>query len=279
MATMQRKAPENYDVEVVSINDLWTKFGTPLPDMLDAQLPQPALTYRWRHWGTRIAAVLLTLVMHVALISSALVGTTGRPLIKPLNEGVSADGKKENTAEFVSVMLLLNDHSITPPDMLSNDLADAMSKESAPVTQESVLQSTIGTPKPPQTNGSDDSTDESSSTAEATGDGAGRAMLFGGYMGQIKARIERVWEHPISAIITRFQCQVQIKQNSRGEVLEVTLRRCDNDPAWQLSLVHAIQSASPLSAAPSNSVFTELITLNFEAQKTLQVNDEVAVTL
>jgi len=51
----------------------------------------------------------------------------------------------------------------------------------------------------------------------------------------------------------------------RGEVQEVTLQRCNDDPTWQVSLVQAIQRASPLSAPPNEDVFSDVITLSFAA--------------
>ena len=84
-------------------------------------------------------------------------------------------------------------------------------------------------------------------------------------MGQIKARIERAWDYPANSSLKSFQCTVQIKQNRKGEVQEVTMTQCINDPAWQLSLAKAIQAASPLSAPPNEKVFTEVITLTFDA--------------
>lgn len=261
---MQQKVPAKYDVEVVTTDDLWARFGSPLPD--SRQVSQPQSEYRWHRRGTKTTATLLTLALHAALVSTALLGTAGRPPLKPLNEGASASNQTESVTEFVSVMLLLNDRSITPPDQPSDDSAFSTQHEAEPLAKDAVLLTRIDEPKPPEMSGSEGGTDESSPTAEAMGDEAGRAMLFGRYMGQVKARIERAWDYPVATAAGKFKCKVQIKQSVRGEVQEVTLQRCGDDPAWQLSLVHAIQSASPLSAPPSDAVFTNVITLSFEAE-------------
>jgi hypothetical protein len=58
---------------------------------------------------------------------------------------------------------------------------------------------------------------------------------------------------------------VQINQNPHGDVAEVTLRSCNGDTRWQLSLVAAIQSASPLPAPPDPSLFAGQLMLNFDA--------------
>lgn len=274
---MQRKTPANYDVEVITADDFWTQFGSPSPD--PHRLSSPSNTeFRCRRWGARAAATLLTLAIHAALVGTAFLGSAGRPPLKPLNEGASASSQSDNATEFVSVMLLLSDHSITPPDQLPDDSAYATHNVADSLAKDAVLLTSINKPKPPEISGSDGGTDESAPTAEAMGDEAGRAMLFGRYMGQIKARIERAWEYPTEAGASwKFECKVQIKQNTRGEVLEVTLQRCGDDPAWQISLVHAIQSASPLSAPPSDTVFTDLMTLSFSANpQALAASDETS---
>jgi len=46
---------------------------------------------------------------------------------------------------------------------------------------------------------------------------------------------------------------------------EVTLERCTEDPRWQMSLVKAIQGASPFPAPPDPAVFSNLITLEFDS--------------
>ncbi len=94
------------------------------------------------------------------------------------------------------------------------------------------------------------------------------------YSGQMRARIERIWERPRSPVnesvdpsaLNRadyFNCQVQIRQDSRGNVLEVLLPNCNGSWKWQRSLVLAIQHASPLPAPPDVSVFSNSVTLTF----------------
>jgi hypothetical protein len=119
--------------------------------------------------------------------------------------------------------------------------------------------------------------DEEPPTA-APGDGgeaAEQARLFGIYSGQIRARVERIWRRPrtpvqetdggVPSAVTdeSFRCQVQIVQDTNGFVKEVLLPRCNGSPAWQRSLVMAIQQASPLPAPPSTHVFSQSIVLDF----------------
>ncbi len=104
-------------------------------------------------------------------------------------------------------------------------------------------------------------------TPDATVADAGQlSQMFGRYMGQINARIERAWLRPRTPIgAPSFSCQVQIKQDETGAVTEVMLVRCNGDARWQLSLVQAIESASPLPAPPDPDVFTRAVHLRFSA--------------
>jgi hypothetical protein len=62
---------------------------------------------------------------------------------------------------------------------------------------------------------------------------------------------------------TGGRCSVQITQDRSGNVQQTVLQRCNGDLCWQLSLVQAIQSASPLPAPPDPSVFADAVTLQF----------------
>lgn len=258
---------QSFNVEILDEDGLWKQLGDK-----PSELNPKSSNFRTTaiHWN-RVAAygigVLFTAVLHSLLLGSLLLGTEGRPKRTPLREGSAATQNKE-ASEFVSMLILLNNSSITPPDQESTESAyTAASREAEQTAAQTILLTAADKAPPPQPNASFDGTDEQSPTAEATGNEAGRALIFGRYMGQIKARIQRAWEYPAESPQTSFQCQVQIKQNKKGEVMEVTLQRCGEDPDWQLSLAQAIQRASPLSAPPDESVFTEVVTLSMEAQR------------
>jgi TonB C terminal len=251
-------------VEVLTDEGVWAQHGAISPTSQAAAILSSA-DYHWHHWTTRALAIVISLALHALLVGSALLGTAGRPPIKPLNEGAPANIRNNDASEFVTTLLLLKDHSIPPPDQPADDSAYAATPDAAQLASNNLLLLTLATPKPPQLSGMDGGIDENAPTAEAAGDEAGRAMLFGRYMGQIKARIERAWDRPDTTATQQFDCKVQIKQNAHGEVQEVTLQRCGDDPDWQVSLVQAIQRASPLSAPPEDAVFTELVTMSFEA--------------
>jgi hypothetical protein len=46
-------------------------------------------------------------------------------------------------------------------------------------------------------------------------------------------------------------------------VQEIEIAQCNGDIRWQTSLVHAIQSASPLPAPPDPKVFSHTLTFEF----------------
>jgi hypothetical protein len=101
----------------------------------------------------------------------------------------------------------------------------------------------------------------------AIADPAMHALLFGRYVGQISARIERAWLRPRTPVADNaFACRVQIKQDRQGNVEETTLQRCNGDMRWQMSLVEAIQSASPLPAPPDPDVFANALILQFKSK-------------
>jgi hypothetical protein len=130
---------------------------------------------------------------------------------------------------------------------------------------------------------STEETRESSSVVPPeAGDPALHALMFGRYTGQISARIERAWIRPRSPVNEsapaggtpvssppnepQFKCRVQIRQDERGNVQEVSLIECNGTEAWRQSLVVAINQSSPLPAPPIPSVFTRTVTMIFAAE-------------
>lgn len=106
-----------------------------------------------------------------------------------------------------------------------------------------------------------------SDSGRGSADGqSGLGAMYGRYVGQIHARIDRAWQRPRTAIgAPIFQCQVQVDQDSEGRVGDVTLVQCNGDARWRLSLVHAIEVASPFPAPPNPAVFAHHVLLEFRA--------------
>lgn len=103
--------------------------------------------------------------------------------------------------------------------------------------------------------------------SEAGQSDPGRQLLFGRYMGQITARIERAWMRPRTPIddAAFFACRVRVTQDRNGVVQEIELVRCNGTHRWQTSLVQAIQSASPLPAPPDADVFRPEVMLDLQS--------------
>lgn len=274
----ERKTPKaRLEVEILSAQGVWevhAASGVSRPKGMGQQPHQPA---RPTGWGASLAAAAGTLMLHGLLIGGIVLGTAGRPMMKrePQIEGMAL--QVGTIAAESAVLVFINSSSITPADWTPEELSFSSLTE-VPSEITAALVASLASMSPPEI-GSLSGTDESSPTEEATGDeSAGRALLFGRYMGQIKARIERAWSYPPITSTARFECRVQIKQDQRGQVQEVTLQRCGEDPAWQLSLVQAIQQASPLSGPPDDSVFTEIVTMLFASQQmAAQQNDHVPI--
>lgn len=91
-------------------------------------------------------------------------------------------------------------------------------------------------------------------------------VMYGRYVGQIQARIDRAWLRPRTTIgAPLLQCQVQIDQDDAGRVGDVTLLQCNGSTRWRLSLVQAVEASSPLPAPPNQAVFTRHVLLQFRA--------------
>jgi hypothetical protein len=252
------------DVEVLETENPWSAYGPVLPECVSPS-PSNQRPRRFDRWCTHSAAALFTIALHILLLSPLLLGSPGRKAHPPLTEGAAASAQHTEAGEFVSMLTFLTDRSITDPDTYDDSAYEVMSKEVDKALQNIAMITQLSSTTQPEIRGSEDSQDEAAPSAEATGDDAGRAKLFGLYMGQVKARVDRAWEHPSAPLAGRFQCKVQIAQGEHGDVKEVTLQRCNGSPAWQVSLVQAIQRASPLPAPPSEKVFTAVLTLNFDA--------------
>jgi hypothetical protein len=208
-----------------------------------------------------LMAAIGSLAVHVLLLDAAL-GGGGMRARNPAVPGLGASSVVSD--EQSSMMLILLDG---PPGEESQ-VEPAQSASSHGTLAQSV-QLTVVAPEPvrepafeiePQSGEREQLADAGDS------DVLGRARQFGLYLGQIQARIERAWLRPRSAIgDAEFECTAQVRQDRRGEVLEVMLLRCNGEAAWQLSLVNAIERASPLPAPPDPVVFSESIRVSFRS--------------
>lgn len=209
-----------------------------------------------------LSAALITVLAHVLLIRSAIWSATHastRPT--PQVQGAGSIGLVTDR-EPVMTLILIDEPQVThEKDLMADD--EMASRGFAPVDR--LL--TILSPDAAPAVDVDEQVSPDMDVPAATDSAALRAVLFGRYVGQIDARVERAWMRPRTAIgAKRFECQVLVKQDHAGNVQETTLQHCNGDDRWQLSMVQAIQSASPLPAPPDPKVFTQALTLTFTSE-------------
>jgi hypothetical protein len=202
------------------------------------------------------------LLLHALAIQSVMWATGGRAERSRPREGLGANAIA--STEEATATLILIEHPDTGPRA-----EEAMERVASHGVVLQNLRFTIVTPEPTVDSATDiDEQAEESATAssESSGDRQLQAALFGLYINQIQARVERAWLRPRTPIgAESFECRVQILQSKRGDVAEVQVQRCNGDVRWGLSLVRAIQRASPLPAPPAQSVFAETLQLSFHS--------------
>jgi hypothetical protein len=161
--------------------------------------------------------------------------------------------------------VFINDSSLTehtvPPEPL-----DLASRGAAPRELPVVLFSPDAAPAVEIPENPDEKPD-SSAPPEAIGDQAQHALLYGRYLGQVQARIERAWMRPRTGIgAQRFSCRARIEQDRQGDVVGINLSGCNGGERWQQSLVGAIRTASPLPPPPDPSVYADRLSLTFASE-------------
>lgn len=220
-----------------------------------------------RFWPPSVIGLAGTLLLHSLALQTVVMGT--RTKIRPpeVQEPRSSLSKPAET-------LVIIDIPKTPHT--DNEFDGALASVRAVIKDIPISETNLDPSPPHDIETLALSDDKDSTSSVESGDGADRARLFGIYSRQIQARIDRVWRRPRTAVNERsdaskalaveyFQCQVQIVQDSSGNVHEILLPNCNGSVAWQRSLVMAIQQASPLPAPPSPSVFSRSVVLNFVA--------------
>jgi hypothetical protein len=212
-----------------------------------------------REWWVSASSAISVVALHALFITPLVLGSAARKRpVMPDMPGAGASAL-QSSAPLVEAMTLV-------------DLSHTSRSDEPPLEELASLGIelprsglTIASPEltPPLF---DEEAVEDRETTEAAGDTEGHAKMFGRYLGQISARIERAWRRPRSGIdASRFTCQTKIEQDERGKVLSVELRYCNGDSIWQRSLVTAIEHASPLPAPPIPSVFARMLVLDFSA--------------
>jgi hypothetical protein len=83
-----------------------------------------------------------------------------------------------------------------------------------------------------------------------------------GYFDSIQRRIHDNWRVPFSN--RHISCKVLIKQDWRGEVRDVGIAMCGEDPAVHRSIINAAYRASPKPMPGNKACFTESVIVTIE---------------
>lgn len=91
---------------------------------------------------------------------------------------------------------------------------------------------------------------------------AERAGVLDEYIRLIEDKIERNWVKPLSAK-PGLECVVNVVQIPSGDVVDVSVGRCNGDEAVRRSIELAVRNASPLPKPPTQAVFERNLIVTF----------------
>jgi hypothetical protein len=204
-----------------------------------------------------VVVAVLSFALHALVLFKLVHGGEAVRRSAPQLTGVGASSMVAD-AEPVDALILISLQD-SPKRDESVEAITSRGQEKALASTKIASADARPAPQPPAARSSPDA-------PEPTSNNAGRAMLFGQYLDQIYARVERAWIRPRTPIVDgQFHCRVRILQGTQGEVREVTMEACNGDLGWQMSLARAIETASPLSAPPDPSVFVPTLVMEFHS--------------
>ncbi len=95
---------------------------------------------------------------------------------------------------------------------------------------------------------------------------AAGANALAAYMFAIQQKVERNWVRPANAEVG-LECIVNVRQLPGGEVVDVSIGRCNGDQTVKRSIESAVYKSSPLPAPRDSSVFDRSLTLIFKPKE------------
>ena len=204
---------------------------------------------------------LLAVLAHAVMLAAALWYAGSPPAAHSRDESGPGSIEVVSNQEPVTTLILIDDpHPVQAAEPLSSE-----SLASRGFADADLLVKLLSPDATPALD-SDSSQPDGESVVPDTLDATQRGILFTRYVGQVDARIDRAWIRPRTPIgASEFQCRVLVTQDKRGNVIQTELQSCNGDTRWQLSLVQAVQSASPLPAPPDKRLFADALTLAFKA--------------
>lgn len=226
-----------------------------VPALEPARLYGPFIARIRRRWKISAVASVATVVLHLVFLTSVEWGLGGARLKNGPPPMTMVPGGKAGDDGFAMEWILIEDQATQRGFGTPRPIEDLESRlEPVTLEQTPVPQTVVDG-------------EEAQAQANAAAAQAGSSDLYGLYVHQIDARIERAWLRPRTPIgAGRFRCSARLEQDEAGHVLEVSLRRCNGDNRWRQSLVDAVRSAVPLPLPPDPKVFRRVIMLSFEAQ-------------
>ncbi len=209
-----------------------------------------------------VAGVLASLLLHALLLTPILVGTEhGSP--RPDRKGAASAGRDSGRDSTMTLVFIDESDPISGRNKRALDPASLVL---APRLMKVATPDLTRLSKSIRPRADAEDAERPRATA-GDGDEASRALMFGRYVGQITARIERAWLRPRTALDAgSFNCRVEVLQDEAGRVQDIALGDCNSDARWQESVIRAIQSASPLPAPPEPTVFTRVLTLELDSK-------------
>ncbi len=200
-----------------------------------------------------------------ALLSLALHGLILAPLVAGPSWGRSgsvaekAQRRVSAPSDPTSVFVLLEDSGSRTRDAI--EPPPEIDPSAALTAREHIAEDASNRIELPQID-LQDVAEERVEPALAQADGNG-VPAYVTYMGQVTARIQRLWALPQAARAAEFHCHVRIRRGPGGEVRDLILAPCDTDPVLKASVLAAIRRAAPLPERPNPQSSAEMLSLDF----------------
>jgi hypothetical protein len=211
-------------------------------------------------------AAMVSLALHFLMLTPLIWGG-GVFRARQADVRTSADLTGQAAGGFA--MQWVNLEETSGPSGRNNDYSTATHAFSDPPLQSvtlSALPAEVRSRHSQQWPGNENNGGDTPRSADSSDERVERSQVFGLYISQIEAQIDRAWLRPRTPLdVPLFSCRARIGQDSSGNVREVTLELCTADARWQQSLIRAIESASPLPPPSDPSVFVSVLRISFEA--------------
>ena len=86
------------------------------------------------------------------------------------------------------------------------------------------------------------------------------------YKFALQQKIVRKWARPASAL-PGIECVINVRQSSGGDVISVTVGRCNGDEAVRRSIEAAVRKAAPLPQPDDPSLFQRDLRFTFKPEE------------